>query len=158
MLYPTLAGVLLRFWCNSQEKQVGFGHALKRVKYSMCTLTKESKKLYGPFYGWGSTASRLQSHYEEAVYFLPKFPEIHGTHLINLRANQQFLNTRPLDWQSSTLTTTPQQNALCNIDKITYKSTNHQALFQSNLVIVVSILGACNLGTQIKDLYTYMWR
>ena len=22
-------------------------------------------------YGWGSTASRLPSHYEEAVYFLP---------------------------------------------------------------------------------------
>ena len=24
-----------------------------------------------PFYGWGSTAWRLQSHYDEAVYFLP---------------------------------------------------------------------------------------
>ena len=24
-----------------------------------------------PFCGWGSTASRLQSHYEGAVYFLP---------------------------------------------------------------------------------------
>ena len=24
-----------------------------------------------PFNGWGSTASRLQSHYEEAAYFLP---------------------------------------------------------------------------------------
>ena len=23
-----------------------------------------------PFYGWGSTASRLQSHFEEADYFL----------------------------------------------------------------------------------------
>ena len=23
------------------------------------------------FYGWGSTVSRLQSHYEETVYFLP---------------------------------------------------------------------------------------
>ena len=23
-----------------------------------------------PFYGWGSTASRLQSHFEETVYFL----------------------------------------------------------------------------------------
>ena len=23
------------------------------------------------FYGWGSTASRLQSHFEEAAYFLP---------------------------------------------------------------------------------------
>ena len=25
----------------------------------------------GPFYGWGSTASRLQSHFEEVVYYLP---------------------------------------------------------------------------------------
>ena len=24
-----------------------------------------------PFNGWGLTASRLQSHFEEAVYFLP---------------------------------------------------------------------------------------
>ena len=23
-----------------------------------------------PFYGWGSTASRLEPHFEEAVYFL----------------------------------------------------------------------------------------
>ena len=26
-----------------------------------------------PFYGWGSTASRLQSDYEEEVYFLRKY-------------------------------------------------------------------------------------
>ena len=24
-----------------------------------------------PFYGWGSTASKVQSHYKEVVYFLP---------------------------------------------------------------------------------------
>ena len=36
-----------------------------------------------PSYGWGSTASRLQSHYE-VVYFLPKFQDIPGTHLIDL--------------------------------------------------------------------------
>ena len=30
----------------------------------------EKKNFMAPFYGWGSTASRLQSHYEEAVYFL----------------------------------------------------------------------------------------
>ena len=29
------------------------------------------KNFKAPFYRWGSTASRLQSHYEEAVYFLP---------------------------------------------------------------------------------------
>ena len=28
------------------------------------------KKKYGLFYGWGSAVSRLQSHYEETVYFL----------------------------------------------------------------------------------------
>ena len=37
-----------------------------------------------PFYGWGSTGSRLQSHEEEAVYFLPQFREISGTHFIDL--------------------------------------------------------------------------
>ena len=29
------------------------------------------KNFMAPFYGWGSTASRLQSHYKETVYFLP---------------------------------------------------------------------------------------
>ena len=28
-----------------------------------------------PFYGWGSTVSRLQSHYEETVYILPLSPQ-----------------------------------------------------------------------------------
>ena len=48
----------------------------------MCTLWKsiifiilrEKKKLknsMAPFYWWGSTASRLRSHYEETVDFLP---------------------------------------------------------------------------------------
>ena len=29
------------------------------------------QKFIAPFYGWGSTASRLQSHFLEAAYFLP---------------------------------------------------------------------------------------
>ena len=32
---------------------------------------KKQKNFMTPFYGWGSTAARLQSHYEETVYFLP---------------------------------------------------------------------------------------
>ena len=28
-----------------------------------------------PFYGWGSTVSRLQTHCEEANYFLPLGPQ-----------------------------------------------------------------------------------
>ena len=30
------------------------------------------KNFMAPFYGWGSTTSRLQSNYEEEVYFLPQ--------------------------------------------------------------------------------------
>ena len=33
--------------------------------------TPKTPPLYGPFNGWGSAALRLQSHFEEAVYFLP---------------------------------------------------------------------------------------
>ena len=28
-----------------------------------------------PFYVWGSTVSRIQSHFEEAVHFLPLSPQ-----------------------------------------------------------------------------------
>ena len=38
-----------------------------------------------PFYGWGSTAWRLQSHYKETVYLLPLSPpESCSTDLIDL--------------------------------------------------------------------------
>ena len=37
-----------------------------------------------PFYGWGSTVSRLQSHYEESLLFTTKSTGGHGTHLIDL--------------------------------------------------------------------------
>ena len=37
-----------------------------------------------PFYGWGSTASRLESLRGGSLLFTTKFPEISGTHFINL--------------------------------------------------------------------------
>ena len=38
-----------------------------------------------PFYGWGSTASRLQPLQGGSLRFTTKFPEIPGTHFIKLR-------------------------------------------------------------------------
>ena len=39
---------------------------------NMWQILKKRKKIFmAPFYIWHSTASRLQNHYEEAVYFLP---------------------------------------------------------------------------------------
>ena len=38
-----------------------------------------------PFYGWGSTASRVESLRGDSLLFATKFPEIPGTHFIDLR-------------------------------------------------------------------------
>ena len=37
-----------------------------------------------PFYGWGSTASRLEPLRGSSLFFTTKFPEIPGTHFIDL--------------------------------------------------------------------------
>ena len=37
-----------------------------------------------PFYGWGSTASRLQPLQGCSLLFITKFPEIRDTHFIDL--------------------------------------------------------------------------
>ena len=37
-----------------------------------------------PFYGWGSTASWLESLRGGSLFFVTKFPEITGTHFINI--------------------------------------------------------------------------
>ena len=37
-----------------------------------------------PFYGWGLTASRLEPLRGGSLLFNTKFPEIPGTHFINL--------------------------------------------------------------------------
>ena len=37
-----------------------------------------------PFYGWGSTASRLEPLQGGSLLFTTKSPEIPGTHVINL--------------------------------------------------------------------------
>ena len=42
------------------------------------------KNIMAPFYGWGSTASRLKPLRGGSLLFTTKFPEIPGTHFINL--------------------------------------------------------------------------
>ena len=42
------------------------------------------KNFMAPFYGWGSTASRLEPLQGGSLLFTTKFPEIPGIHFINL--------------------------------------------------------------------------
>ena len=43
----------------------------------------QKKNFMAPFYGWGSTASRLEPLRGSSLLFTSKFPEIPGTHFID---------------------------------------------------------------------------
>ena len=70
-----------------------------------------------PFYGWGSTASKLVPLQGGNLLFTTKFPDIPGIYSFHRPRNDErlsqpcshpvVLNTGPLDWKSSALTTRP---------------------------------------------------
>ena len=75
------------------------------------------KNFMASFYGWGSTASRLEPLHGRSLLFTTKFPEIPVIHfiywpqkdgrLVKTWSHLVVLNTGPLDWESSSLTTRP---------------------------------------------------
>ena len=53
--------------------------------FSMHVRRSTAKKRFmAPFYGWGSTASRLEPLRGGSLLFTTKFPETPGTHFIDL--------------------------------------------------------------------------
>ena len=53
-------------------------------KTRFCKKKKKKKNFMAPFYGWGSTASRLEPLRGGSLLFTTKFPEVPGTHSIDL--------------------------------------------------------------------------
>ena len=73
-------------------------------------ITKKAKNFMAPFYGWGSTAWRLELLQGGSLLFATKFPEIPGTHFINLERMKGWVDPvamGPVDWESNTLTARP---------------------------------------------------
>ena len=58
----------------------------RQVKASGVHRKKKNfkKNFMAPFYGWGSTASRLEPLRGGSLLFTTKFPEVPGTHSIDL--------------------------------------------------------------------------
>ena len=57
---------------------------------------KKRKNIFmASFYGWGSTTSRLKPLRGGSLLFTTKFPEIPGTHFINLRRMKGRVNLEP---------------------------------------------------------------
>ena len=73
-----------------------------------------------PFYGWSSAASRLEPLRGGSLIFTTKFPKFPDILFYRPRKDERLsrpwshpvvLNMRPLDWESSALTT-------CALDKL----------------------------------------
>ena len=55
-----------------------------KCKIQSNDLYKKKTNFMAPFYGWGSTASRLEPLRGGSLLFTTKFPEVPGTHSIDL--------------------------------------------------------------------------
>ena len=51
-----------------------------------------------PFYGWGSTTSRLEPLRGSILLFTTRFPEISGTHFINLGRMKGRVDFGAIQW------------------------------------------------------------
>ena len=60
-------------------------HQLTKTCSKLAILLTFKKNFMAPFYGWGSTASRLEPLRGGSLLFTTKFPEVPGTHFIDLR-------------------------------------------------------------------------
>ena len=59
---------------------------------------KKKKNFMAPFYGWGSTASRLVSFRGGCLLFTTKFPNISGTHFIDLGRMKGWVDLGAKQW------------------------------------------------------------
>ena len=70
---------------NESEKLLGIRFDCKLIfDEHISDLCKKNPNFTAPFYGWGSTGSRLQPLRGGSLLFTIQFPEIPGTHFIDL--------------------------------------------------------------------------
>ena len=70
-----------------RNRKIVWKHWPNRPFYALCwepSYTKKKKNFMALLYGWGWTISRLEPLQGDSLLFTIKFPEIPGTHLINL--------------------------------------------------------------------------
>ena len=65
---------------------------------SFVNRSKSIKNFMVPFYGWGSTASKLEPLWGGSLLFPNKFPEIPGTHFINLERMKGWVDLGATEW------------------------------------------------------------
>ena len=94
-MYPSAAFILQNFKKILRPDPELWGCNIFRPKMA---LKKTLKNFMAPFYGWGSTASRLEPLRGGSLLFTTKFPEIPGTHFIDLRKLKGWVDLGATQW------------------------------------------------------------
>ena len=109
------------FWghfCHCQGNHEFFGKP---------TSIAVKKTLMVPFYGWGSTASRLEPFRRGSLLFTIKFPEIPCAHLIDLGRMKDWVDLRrklrcsEKSWLQMYVQTDGQANGKTNSQNISFR-------------------------------------
>ena len=69
---------------NSKNEEYNPKYKTPNSRYLKNLIVKKTNFM-APFYGWGSTATRLEPLQGGSLLFTIQFPEIPDTHFINLR-------------------------------------------------------------------------
>ena len=97
------------WWLQTDPRIHHLDYCVIVIVLHLLIISKKLKKenFMVPFYGWGSTSSKLQSHYKEASsWYL--FDRIWNDEKLSQPWNHLLVwNMGPLDYQSSALTTKP---------------------------------------------------
>ena len=86
---------------NSISKLADFWYKCSiTCMYEACQAVSAflKKNFMAPFYGWGSTASRLVPVRGGSLLFTTKFPDIPGTHFTDLRRMKGWVDLGATQW------------------------------------------------------------
>ena len=95
---PIIYGIMHELYTSWLGSYSCHGSKCQMYSYLAVCCQKKTKKLYGPFYGWGSTASRVKPPWGGSLIFTTKFPEIPGTHFIDLGRMKGLVNLGAAHW------------------------------------------------------------
>ena len=102
-----------------------------------------------PFYGWVSTASRLEPLRGGSLLFTTKFPEIwysfyrprKDERLSRPWSHPVVLSAGPLDWESGALTTRPYTFNVCTFKEEYFGDFNHAPYITAATVVCFVLRG-----------------
>ena len=127
------------------------------LSYLSCYFMITHLKIMVPFYGWGLTASWLQSYYEEIVYYLPLSSQkfLVYIHLINLGGMKSWVDLETISLCINLVITKhklkSQYPKLSQLWRLTVNCVEVSSVLSGRLITKLS--KTCFLSTHVDQMF-----